>query len=160
MEAKPQKEHQWLVDNLTGSWDFVSECNMGPDQPPAKFVGVLETRSLGGMWIVGEGKGDMPGGDVGITVITLGYDIKQQRYVGTFIGSMMDFMWIYNGSLDASEKVLTLDTDGPNFTGPGMSKYQDIITLINDDHHVMRSQVQGEDGKWTQIVEMNYRRRK
>jgi len=160
MEAKPQKQHQWLVDKLTGSWDFESECSMGPDQTPQKFVGTLETRSIGGMWIVGEGKGDMPDGGVGTTIITLGFDIKQQRYVGTFIGSMMDFMWIYNGSLDTAEKVLTLDCEGPSFTGEGMAKYQDIITWLDDDHHVMRSQVLGDDGKWTQVVEMHYHRRK
>lgn len=159
MEAKPQKQHQWL-EKITGSWDFVSECGMVPGEPPVKFTGTLETRSIGGMWIVGEGNSEMPGGGFGTTIITLGFDIKQQRFVGTFIGSMMDFMWIYNGSLDASEKVLTLDTDGPSFTGEGTAKYQDIITWINDDHHVMRSQVLGDDGKWTQVVEMTYKRRK
>lgn len=158
MEAKPQQEHQWLVDKLTGSWDFESECSMGPDQKPQKFSGTLETRSIGGMWIVGEGNSQMPDGGFGTTIITIGYDLKQQRFVGTFIGSMMDFMWIYNGSL--SGNVLTLDTDGPSFTGEGTAKYQDIVTWIDDDNHVMRSQVLGSDGKWTQVVEMTYKRRK
>lgn len=160
MEAKPQPQHQWLVDKLVGSWSFESECSMGPDQTPTKFSGTLETRSIGGMWIVGEGKGDMPDGGFGQTIISLGFDIKQQRFVGSLIGSMMDFMWIYNGSLDEAKKVLTLDTDGPSFTGEGSAKYQDIITWIDDDHHVLRSQVQGDDGTWTQVVEMRYSRRK
>ena len=45
--------------------------------------------------------------------MTLGYDPVQKRFVGTFIGSMMTHMWIYNGTLDAAGKVLTLDTEGP-----------------------------------------------
>lgn len=28
----------------------------------------------------------------------------------------MNYLWIYDGSLDAAEKVLTLNTEGPSFT--------------------------------------------
>jgi len=32
---KPQKEHLWL-QRLVGEWTVETECQMGPDQPPAR----------------------------------------------------------------------------------------------------------------------------
>jgi Protein of unknown function (DUF1579) len=31
----------------------------------------------------------------------------KKRFVGTWIGSMMTYMWVYDGELDRSERVLT-----------------------------------------------------
>src|SRR5688572_31098773 len=46
-----------------------------------------DLRSLGGLWTVGEGSGDMPGGGTAKTIMTLGYDPQKKRFVGTFIRS-------------------------------------------------------------------------
>jgi hypothetical protein len=160
MNAEPQKEHQWL-QKLVGKWTFEGECIMGPDQPPTKHTGSETVRSIGGLWTLGEGTGAGPDGGQMTSIMTLGYDPQTKRFVGTFIASMMTHMWIYNGTLDASGKVLTLDTEGPDFSGgPGMVKYQDIIEFVNDDHRILRSQLVGPDGKWNQFMTANYRRQK
>jgi hypothetical protein len=159
MHAKPQTEHQWL-DKFIGEWSSESECSMGSDQPPSKTKGTEVVRSLGGLWIVAEGEGEMPDGETGKTIITLGYDPQQNRYVGTFVGSMMTHLWLYNGSLDAEEKVLTLDTEGPNFSQSAIAKYQDIIEFVSDDHRVMTSQILMDDGNWNQFMTAHYRRQK
>src|SRR5688572_23347061 len=101
MQAEPQKEHQWL-QKLVGDWTMEGECSMGPDQPPMKSMGVESVRSLGGLWTVAEGKGDMPEGGPCSMIMTLGYDPRTKRYVGTWIGSMMTHLWIYDGELDAT----------------------------------------------------------
>jgi Protein of unknown function (DUF1579) len=155
---KPQKEHQWL-QRLVGEWTFEHECPPAPDQPPVKFTGTDSVRSLGGVWVVCEGKSQMPDGSPALTIMTLGFDPDKKRFVGTFIGSMMTYLWIYDGQLDASGKVLTLDAEGPNFTEPGkMVKYQDIIEFVNDDHRTLSSQTLGEDGKWQRFMTVHYRR--
>jgi hypothetical protein len=61
----------------------------------------------------------MPGG-AATTMMTLGYDPHRKRYVGTWIGSMMTHLWVYGCELDASERVLTLNAEGPsvNFRSP------------------------------------------
>jgi len=159
MHVEPQKEHRWL-QKLVGEWTFESECSMGPDKPAEKFNGTESVRSLGGVWTVGEGRGEMPGGGIGTTIMTLGYDPAKKRYVGTFIGSMMTHMWLYEGGLDAAGKVLTLDTEGPSFTDDGkMLKYQDIIEFKSDDHRVLSSQTRGEDGKWHRFMTAHYRKK-
>jgi hypothetical protein len=159
MDVKPQKEHGWL-QKLVGEWTAEMECVMGPDQPPMKSKGAETTRSIGELWTLGEGTGEMPDGGKATSVMTLGYDPEKQRFVGTFIASMMTHMWRYEGTLDASGTTLTLDTDGPAMIGDGkMMKYQDIITVVSDDHRTLTSRIQGEDGQWTQFMTAHYRRK-
>ncbi len=160
MNAEPQKEHEWL-QRLVGEWTYESECSMGPDQPPGKFTGTESVRSIGGLWMMGEGRGEMPGGGAATTVMTLGYDPVKKRYVGTFLGSMMTHLWVYDGGLDAAGKVLTLDTEGPDCAAEGkMAKYKDVIEFKSDDHRVLTSHMLGDDGKWHGFMTAHYRRTK
>lgn len=159
MEAKPQKEHEWL-QRLVGKWTFESECSMGPDQPPVKTKGNDDVRSLGGLWVLGEGQAEMPGGGTATNLMTLGFDPAKNRFVGTFVASVMTNLWVYEGQLDASGKVLTLNCEGPSFTGDGkLAKYQDVIEIKSNDHRVLTSRYQGEDGQWHEFMTAHYRRR-
>ncbi len=160
MEAKPQAEHQWL-EQLLGDWTYESQCSMGPDQPEIKTQGSESVRSLGGLWVLCEGRGQMPDGGEATMIITLGYDPQKKKYVGSFIGSVMSHLWIYEGSLDSTGKILTLDTEGPNFAEEGKSaKYQDIIEIIDKDHRTLSSRTLGPDGKWVKFMTSHYRRGK
>jgi hypothetical protein len=160
MHTDPAKEHQWL-QQLVGEWTFESQAISSPDQPPATSRGSESVRSLGGLWVLCEGSGEMPGGGMATMLMTLGYDIRTQRYVGTWIGSMMTHLWLYDGSLDAAGKVLTLHSEGPSFTDEGkLAKYKDVIEIKSPDHRVMTSHALGDDGQWRQFMEANYRRRK
>jgi len=133
---------------------------MGPDQPPMKNKGRETVRSLGGLWTIGEGSGEAPGGGTCDSVMTLGFDPQTKRFVGTFIASMMTYLWPYNGTLDAAGKVLTLDSEGPSFAGDGaMAMYQDIIEFHSDNHRTLSSQFLGPDGQWVPFMKAHYRRK-
>lgn len=159
MEVTPQKEHQWL-DQLIGEWSYESEFTMGPDQPPSKSKGTEVVRSLGGLWIIAEGEGEMPDGNLGQTIMTLGFDPQKDCFVGTFIGSMMTHLWPYNGSLDGDGKILTLDSEGPNFSNSATVPYKDIIEFVSNDHKVLTSKVLMEDGTWNHFMTAHYHRQK
>lgn len=61
---------------------------------------------------------------------------------------MTAFMWHYEGTVDASGKVLTLDADGPNFMSAGkMTKFQDIYEFTSENEMVMTSRMQSDDGE-------------
>ncbi|GAP96600.1 DUF1579 domain-containing protein [Leptolyngbya sp. NIES-2104] len=159
MHSEPQKEHQWL-QKLIGEWTYETEATMGADQPPEKWTGTETVRSLGGLWVLAEGQGEMPGGDPATTLMTIGYDPQQQRYVGTWIGSMMTFLWRYEGELNAAETTLTLYSDGPAMTGDGkLAKYKDAIEFKSDDHRVMTSHVLRDDGQWQHFMTATYQRK-
>ena len=155
--ADPHENHLWLTQ-FVGEWTFVSESRMGPDQPVINLPGSESVRSFGGFWILGEGQGEMPDGTKGNMLLTLGYDVARACFTGSWIGTMMTNLWVYQGSLDPERRVLTLDTEGPGMDG-GTSKYQDIHEIVNEDHRVLRSRMLGEDGKWIQFNESNYHRK-
>lgn len=160
MKVEPGPEHQWL-QKLVGEWDYEHQASMQPGEPAMKFKGTETVRSLGGLWTVGEGRGEMPGGGTATTIMTLGYDPQRQKFVGTFVASMMTHLWLYEGSLDSAGKVLTLDTEGPNFgSGGGMTKYQDVISFKSDDHRTLTSRMLGDDGQWHEFMTASYRRKK
>ncbi len=160
MKAEPHKEHQWL-QRLVGEWTYEVEATMKPGEAPVKGTGTESVRSLGGLWIVAEGEGEMPGCGHAKTILTLGYDPQKGRFVGTWIGSMMMRLWVYEGTLDAAGNVLPLETEGPSMSAEAKTvKYKDVIELKSDDHRVMTSHMLGEDGKWHQFVTTHYRRRK
>ncbi len=158
MKTEPQREHQWL-QQLVGEWTYECEASMEPGKPPENFKGSERVRSLGGLWVQCEGRGEMPGGGMATMLMTLGYDPQKKRYVGTWVGSMMTYLWVYDGLLDAEEKVLTLNAKGPNCAGDGkFARYKDAIEIRSHDHRVLTSHMLGNDGKWHGFMTANYRK--
>lgn len=159
MNPEPQKQHEWLK-KLVGEWTIEGEMPAEPGQEPEKLTGVETVRTLGDVWVVFEGRSQMPGG--GTTLMTVGYDPQKGCFVGTWHGSMMTNLWVYdNGELDAAERVLSLHSEGPSFSGgPTFDKYRDEIEVVSDDHRILRGNVQGENGEWNHFMTTHYRRRK
>jgi hypothetical protein len=156
---EPQPQHRWL-QKLVGEWTFEVEAEMGPDKPVDKSKGTESVRAVGDLWILGEGRGEMPGGGSATMLITLGYDVERKRFVGTWIGSMMAHLWIYDGELDAAERVLTLNAEGPSMAGDGkMAKYQDIIEFKSPRHRTLTSRMRGQDGQWKHFMTAHYHRK-
>lgn len=159
MKAEPQKEHNWL-HKCIGDWEFEVEAIMAPDQPPQKSKGTEQVRSLGGLWILAEGQGEMPGCGPANTLMTLGYDPEKKRIVGSWIGSMMTSQWLYDGELNEIENVLTLNSEGPSMAGDGsIGKYRDVIEFKNDDHRILSALHLDKDGQWKQFMTTHYRRK-
>ena len=104
---EPQQEHEWLMQ-LVGEWNAEVEMFKEPGMPPEKSQGTESVHAIGGFWTLGKNKGthmDKP--FTGILV--LGYDPDKARYVGMWFDSMTSHLWTYEGTLDASGKILTLE---------------------------------------------------
>ncbi|MGE0723033.1 MAG: DUF1579 domain-containing protein [Alphaproteobacteria bacterium] len=160
MKAEPTKEHVWL-QKLLGEWTVEGECPGEPGQPPMKTRGTERVRQLGDVWVVADGEGEMPGGGTGYSQMTLGFDPKAGRFVGSWVGSMMTHFWKYEGKLDASGKVLTLEAEGPNFANEGKTTttFNDVIEWKSDDHRTLTGRML-VDGKWVDLMTAHYRRKK
>lgn len=155
MYEEPVKEHQWLR-GLVGDWTFEGECIMGPDQPPNRMSGTETVRALGERWVICEST--MPMADMGTAtnVLSIGYDPAKGRFVGTFMSSAMNALWVYEGMLDAGGTVLTLDTEGPSMTGEGRARYQDIIELTASGARRFSSRIELPDGQWVTFMTSTY----
>lgn len=155
MQSEPRPEHQWL-HRMVGDWTY--EAVMGE----VRTTGRETVTSLGGLWILGEGVGEMPGGAEGQTRLTLGYDSSRSSFAGSWVGSMMDCIFFYEGTLEGDS--LTLECEGPAFGEDGSTEagqramYRDVYTLHGDDERVLSSQMRGEEGEWTEFMRVTYSR--
>lgn len=156
--SKPAPQHLWL-QKIVGNWTYVSEAVMGPGKPKEKFTGTEQIRAVGALWILCEGKGVMPGGGDATMFLTLGYDPQKGHFVGSWIGSMMANMWVYEGRLDTASNTLTLDTEGPSMTQEGkLTKYRETIVVKSDDERTFSSSMLGDDGAWNTFMTATYKR--
>jgi hypothetical protein len=160
----PETQHDWL-QRLVGDWTYETVAQMAPDQPAQTFAGTETVRPVGKLWVVAEGRTEVPGGgETGLTMLTLGYDPRRKRFVGTWLGSMMAHLWVYDGGLDAAGDTLTLDTVGPDFGAADPAKtanYRETIVLAADGNgRTFASAMLGDDGKWVPLMTATYRRAK
>jgi len=157
MQEQALEQHRWLR-RLRGEWSYESTALMGHFDAPQKVTGVESVRSLGELWVVAGGHGGLPGGGEATTVMTLGFDPLKKRFVGTWVGSMVTWLWIYEGTLNPTGQVLTLDTEGPSLGDAGtLSRYRDVIEWLDDDHRVLTSHAL-RDGHWNAMMISHYHR--
>jgi hypothetical protein len=155
----PDDNHRWL-HRLVGEWKY----EMDSPEPGKKITARERVRKLGDLWVVGESEMPMPDGSPGQAIITLGYDPKKRKFVGTWVGTMMPNLWVYEGELDPAGRVLTLDCEGPRFDEKGTpsaadtSRYRDAIELHDDGRRTLTATVLGDDGVWKTFMTANYRR--
>jgi hypothetical protein len=147
MELKVTEEHRWL-QKLVGKWKAV------PDESGGMWNETVEP--VGEVFVQFDGRGDMPDGVPGRTLMTLGYDPETKRFVGSFAGSMMTHHWVYDGSLNESGNILTLDTEGPDWTTGKMTRFRDIIEYDGGDRRVFRAEMHQEDGSWKEIMRTEF----
>jgi len=162
MMTSPEPQHAWLK-RLVGEWSAEFECVMGPDQPVEKGKGVEVIRMVGDLWIVAEATGEMPGGCSMTSIMTVGYDPSKKKFVGTWIGSPMANLFVYEGDLkkEGGVDVLPLNTIGPSWEDPTKTaRYQDVIELHSDSKRLLWSQVLDDSGKGTRFMTATYTRTK
>ena len=159
MHAKPQKEHEWL-HQLAGEWTYEMEASMKPGEPSERMTGDVRVRVLrGGLWVVGEMDMFDPEGTSDTSMIALSFDPARGRYVGTFVAPSMPHLWVYDGALDADGRALTLESEGPSFSGDGtMARYRDRIELEADGGWTLRSLAPTAEGGWQEFMAMRHRR--
>ncbi|MDX2146174.1 MAG: DUF1579 domain-containing protein [Planctomycetota bacterium] len=159
----PHAHHQWLK-SFVGDWTYQAQCVTGPDQPPLKSSGRERVRMVGDFWLVFEGESEMPGGGgPASTLMTLGYDPARDLFVGSWLGSMMTHLYIYEGHLEVSADgkthTLPLHTTGPDWSDPSKTaRYQDVHQLHADGRRLMWAQLINAEGKPTSFMSADYTR--
>lgn len=148
----PQKEHEWL-QKFVGEWETITKGKAGPDQPAMEIKGRISSRQVGRLWVINEMQADL-GTSRMHGVQTIGYDSAKKKYVGTWVDSMMNFMWKYEGSVDESGNKINLDARGPAFMAADgkPALYRDSYEFKTPDLIIVTSSVQNEDGEWVAFM--------
>src|SRR5690606_8412351 len=143
----PEKEHEWL-QKFVGEWTTHSKASVGADQPEIECSGTISSRMLGKLWVINEMKGSM--GEFEMHGLqTVGYDPQKKKYVGTWVDSMFNHLWQYEGTVDELGRKLTLEAEGPNHMAAGkLTKFRDAYEFASDDRIIITASMQGEDGEW------------
>lgn len=110
MPPKASAEHAWL-QKLVGDWTVSGEPCGEPGQQAAqdqsseaaisKMTGRETVRAVGDVWTILEAEMEIPGAPPSRSIMTLGYDPKTERFVGSWIGSIMTYFW---GPMTASSR--------------------------------------------------------
>jgi hypothetical protein len=146
--GQQRKEEAWL-ERFVGEWEAESSGTK-----------VSEAARMMGPWMIDEIKIDIKNGPMH-GMLTLGYEPQRKKYVGTWIDSKTRFLWVYEGTVDPSGKVLTLETEGPNPMVPGkLFKARDVHSFTDQDHRTLTSSMLGEDGKWHTFQNLKCQRTK
>jgi hypothetical protein len=153
---QPEEAHRWL-HQLVGDWTFESADAGG-------HAGTERVRKLGELWVVGESEMRLPEGGTASAIITIGYDLDRKRFVGSWVGTMMAKLWVYDGELDFGGRMLSLYSEGPsfdeqgNFSKTSTSRYRDAIELNPDGTRTFTGSVQQPDRSWSTFMTVRYRR--
>lgn len=157
MEAQTEREQareEAFLRQLVGEWNVESPAPDGGGTVKGR-----ETARLFGSWVLLEGTSRMPDGSVHSSLMTLGYDPARDAVVGSWIGSMMSHLWVYEGRLDGAGTTLTLATRGPTMDGSGASAdYEDIISFSGEDTRLLTSRQHQPDGSWRDLFRVRYSR--
>jgi hypothetical protein len=155
----PPSEHAWL-QQFVGQWDSKAEVFLEPGKPPLTWKGAELARAVGQFWVVTEST--VPFMEQRMTAMrTFGYDGRKKKYVSTSVGSFSSYLWMYEGTVDETGKVLTMEADGPAPYAPGtLCKWRDVFEFKDDDHRVFSNSVQNADGTWQVVVKVESRRNK
>ncbi|MEM8709924.1 MAG: DUF1579 domain-containing protein [Planctomycetota bacterium] len=158
-DASPQ--HRWLL-SLVGEWKGTSS-DVGEAQPgadPVQWTFTEVIKPVGELWVVTEGASS-GGEDSFSSRFTLGYDVAQGKFVGSWVDSMQTTQWTYTGELDAAQRVLSLYAEGPSMTTPGeTATYRDQLVLVDANHKRMVSSVEGDNGEWQTYMTVEFVRTK
>ena len=147
----PSEEHEWL-EQFAGEWVSASKSVPFGDQPATEHKGTMSSEMLGGFWIVNRHEGDA-GGFEFKALQTIGYSASEKKYIGTWVDSMLDQLWRYEGTVDESGKKLVLTAKGPDFFGGGKeTEYRDSYEFRSADLIITTSEIKGPDGKWVTFM--------
>ena len=146
--------HAWL-QQLVGTWHAVA-----PDASDGGAEIDIEktVRRIGYYWIVLDCTVPFHMGAV-TSQQTLGYVTKSNEFVGTWVDSSADYLWHYRGRLDSERRLLTSHATGPGFDGSSTAEYRDEIELVGPDEHITRNFIRADDGSWSPLGEVTFRRR-
>lgn len=151
---KPTPEHA-QVAQWVGTWD--ATVNTYDTGKPQTSKGSMTCRSIGGLWVVGDFKGEMMGAPFEGHQI-MGYDTVKKKFVNVWVDTMGTALTLGEGTYDPATKTFTgVDEtlmDGKPVKMTETTVWKDANTAI------FTMNVPGPDGKPMKMMDIEYKRRK
>lgn len=154
--ANPGPQHQALSP-LAGSWKTVTKMFMGPGEPQVSEGTCERTWVMGGRYLVSNYRGTFEGNPFeGMEL--LGYDLRKQQYVSTWIDNMGTGIALSeNGTMDPTTKSITMDMTFDDPITKQKMPYKMITKIVDDKSHTFTMN-STRDGKEFCEMEISYTR--
>jgi hypothetical protein len=82
--------------------------------------------------------------------LSLGYNIKQQKFTGCWIDSTMSYRWELSGTVDEKSRELTITASGPSPTG-GTATFRERYQFNSADSITIIAEIQ-QGEKWVSFM--------
>jgi hypothetical protein len=149
---KPGPEHAQLK-RVEGTWEASVKFEGGESKGTMTYK-----MELGGLWLVGDFKGDFQGQKfTGKGLDT--YDPVKKKYISVWFDSMSTSPMTMEGTFDKDKEILTLTGEGPGMDGK-MTKYKGVLEHKDDDTMIYTMSSPGKDGKEQTMMTITYKRKK
>ncbi len=153
---QPTPEHHRILSTV-GAWKVACKFYMQPGQPPLETEATDTVEALGPFWTLSRFEGSMMGQPFsGVT--TLGYEPAQQRFVSTWVDTMMPHLWYFTGGFIEDGKVLELKGQAPSMGGEGTAPWRITHTFESPDTMTLRMFTTLPDGPEVMTMENTYTR--
>jgi hypothetical protein len=145
-----QPEHK-LLERLAGEWNFEKQYAPADGSKPQSLgTGTVSAEMVGGFFVVQRWSGKVYGTDYKASQ-SLGYDIKRQKYTGSWIDSSMSYRWELSGAVDEQGQELTITTSGPGPTGDGTCTFRERYQFESKDSITITGDMQ-QGEKWVPFI--------
>ena len=125
---QPTEEHK-VLEQEVGTWNAKGKMWMPGSSEATEFEGVETNRSIGGMWIVSDFKGNFFGQPFEGHA-TMGYNLKTKKYVGRWMDNMSAYTSEMEGTYDADTKTLTMNSSGVDAATGNSTKGKNVVVPI------------------------------
>lgn len=151
-EATP--EHRALM-KMVGTWDATLSFP-GQDQ---KSHATAVYRPVGEFWVASDFNGEMMGGPfIGHGID--GYDPAKKKFVSVWVDSWITEVLSFEGTHDAATRTTTMTGMGHDPQTGAPMQYKNVSTMTSDDAMTFVMGVVGPDGSASEMLRIEYTRRK
>ena len=156
--ATPDQHHE-VLKMLVGKWTTTAKHYSEGGSKPERVTGHDQTEVILDGRFVEDHYDSIIWGNRYSGQGTLGYDLREQQYVLSWVDNWGSWITVAKGNADATNHIITLSTrDYDNPAGKTRpTRY--IITIDDNDKHSRRV-YEKVDGKETLTMEIEYRRAK
>jgi hypothetical protein len=153
---QPTKEHKALQFDV-GTWDATMRIWEKPGADPIESKAVERNVMVGSFWLLTRFDGSI--GPMKFSGAgTFGFDPTEKKFVGTWVDSMNPYMLTMKGEYDESTKTLTMLGENREPDGK-MHKSKEISRRIDENTRHFELHMQGDDGNFFKMMEIDYKRR-
>ena len=157
MQAIKPGLHHKLLERKVGTWDATLRIAGIDWAAPSTAVYTAEL-DHGGLWLIGDYRGLFNGQPFTGHEVQ-GFDSMKDRFVSTWVDSMMDHIMNFEGTYDEKTQTLAMFTDSFDMEGKPIKERHDT-KFVDADNWVFTMNQLGPDGAYKPTMTITYTRKK